>query len=178
VTSGALRRTSIPLVVAIALAAVATIGSGTVSAHDHKIPRVRLISEKAWQRGRLQSFCWVTGDLGTGEACAGGPHTWPDRDVTPGGRRAIVRIRKVQRPRKLRLTSWPKLHDNGSPSGDGRRIEYTLETTLHNGDVVQEARFNLPDKPGHYYLEVYGVWPDTVSNRRQNATWNLHLKLR
>jgi len=161
----------------IALVAGASFWPGGAAAHDHRIPRVRLISKKAWQRGRLQSFCWVTGNGGTGEACAGGAYSWPVRDKTPGKQRATVRIRKAQPPRRLKITSWRKLGKNQSPSGEGKRVEYKLETTVHNGKIVQEARFRLPRKPGHYYLEVFGVWPDVVTGQRQNATWNMHLKL-
>jgi hypothetical protein len=161
-----------------ALVAAAAYWPDTAAAHDHRVPRVRLISKKAWQRGRLQSFCWVTGDPGTGQACGAGPYRWPDRDRTPGGETAIVRIRKAQRPRNLRLTRWRKVDEKGSPVGGGNRVNHTLSTTRHNGKVVHEARFHLPDKPGHYYLEVYAMWPDVRSHQRQDATWNLHLKLR
>jgi hypothetical protein len=178
IPAGGRRLRAASVALAVISATTLSLWPGGATAHDHRIPRAKLVSKKAWQRGRLQSFCWVTGRVNTNTACAGGAHSWPPRDRTPGGRRAIVRINKVQRPRKLKLTRWRRIDDQQAPIGDGREVNYHLETTVHRGRIVQEARFHLPGKRGHYYLRAFGVWRDTVSGDRQNATWHFHLKLR
>ena len=162
----------------VACATAFSVWSNAVKAHDHTIPRVRLISQRAWQRGRLQSFCWITGNAGSNKACAGGSYSWPTRDRTPGEMRAVIRINKAQRPRKLTIRRWRRIDDKGSPIGDGKKVNYQLVTVIHRDRVVREARFRLPRRDGHVYLTAYGVWRDVVSQERQNATWNFHLKLR
>jgi hypothetical protein len=173
------RRLRAASILLAAITAGATwVPSGSAVAHDHRIPRVKVISAKARQRGRLQSFCWVTGHQGSNTACAGGAYTWPEEDGTPGGKRALLRIHKIQRPRRLKITRWRRVDDQNAPIGEGREVRYNLSTELHRGEVVQEARFHLPRRRGHYYLRVFGMWRDVVSNEKQNATWSFHLKLR
>ena len=170
-------RSGMSLALAAVLAASLVALPAPVVAHDHRIPRTKLISKKAWQRGRLQSFCWATGHSGNNVACAGGAYSWPGRDRTPGARSARLRINKTQAPRRLTILRWRQIDEKGAPVGEGKVVRYRLETTVHNGKVVQEARFRLPARAGHVYLTAYGMWRDVVSGRRQNATWNFHLKL-
>jgi hypothetical protein len=172
------RRKMLPLVVAVVAATAVAAWPEGAGAHDHTIPRAKVISRKAWQRGRLKSFCWITGRASTGTACSESTYSWPSRDRTPADKRALVRIKKIQPPDRLKLTRWRRVDNHQNPVGDGKVVNYNLETTTHSGDVVQEARFHLPQKLGHYYLKVKGVWRDTISGENQNATWVFHLKLR
>ncbi len=94
---------------------------------------------------------------------------------------ALVRIFKSQRPDYFEITAYPALDEEGTPSGEGRLLNRSLERVVRDGKTVAwDAYFevNRPDRD--YYLVGEGHWKDRegCAGVDQYASWSFHVKTR
>jgi hypothetical protein len=126
--------------------------------------------ERRLQRGKLGSYCWVTGGEGM---CVDALPAWPKRDRVGSDEKLRIRFRKKQKPTTLSLTTFKKVKNNGLPKGDGRRAQRRLERVKVDGETIGwKAIFSVP-KPGrHYYISAFVRWDEG------DASYSFHVKTR
>ncbi|HET7481389.1 MAG TPA: hypothetical protein VFK89_00875 [Actinomycetota bacterium] len=153
----------------------------SASAHDHKPPRVVLRSGHAEQRARLGTYCWTSAADEPGffsTICADAVWSFPRAERAKAGKTATITIYKTTAADKLHLTRWRSVDENGYPMGDGRRIRYDVAPTTIDGSIAYEVTFELPSRPGHLYIDMFGRWADTEgAGNEQDADYTMHLKL-
>lgn len=129
------------------------------------------------QRGRLIAFCWSQTFILYGHGmCTASIGRLP----FPSGRRIETRAVRIAlhdeaRPTRFRVRAWTELGPHGVPKGRGTRLPVALEPGLEGTELVWNARFLLPRRQGHYYLEAFGVWDNEPSFDGGDALWTYHV---
>ena len=154
---------------------------GTASAHDHKPPRTVLTAGRAEQRGQLGTHCWTSAGEEPGEyqtICADYMWTFPDAVRAPAGGEATITIYKTTAAEELDIRRYRHIGDSGHPEGDGKEVDYKVAPASVDGKTVYEVTFTLPSRPGHMYLDLFGIWQDTEgADQPQDANYTFHFKL-
>jgi hypothetical protein len=104
--------------------------------------------------------------------------TFPKAEDAMAGRSAMITIFKTTAAEQLDLRRYRSVGESGHPEGDGKAIDYEVTQADRDGKVVYEVTFDLPKRPGHMYIDMFGIWEDTEGgNQPQDANWTFHLKL-
>ncbi len=144
-------------------------------ASDHRPPRVKLVSSRAFQSGVLTRMCWAPGDAD--DTCIAGAVAWPN-GVIHAKRQGVIHIRKTQPPMNVRLVGWQRIRGKGwqaRPSGKRHDFEVSLEP-VWGRHLSWRVLFDIA-KGERWYLELYGEWRDEDGGTKiQHATWRLHLR--
>ena len=87
-------------------------------------------------------------------------------------------LKKSTAADKLQLRRYRHVGDGGYPENDGRKVDYDVGPATVDGKTVYEVTFMLPAKPGHLYLDLFGIWQDTEgADQPQDANYTFHFKL-
>jgi hypothetical protein len=161
---------------AIAIIFVAGLWPASATAHDHRPPRVHMLTGSERQRAAGPLYTWSEkqGKFCSGEHADGYPGYPRAADYTIGDR-VRIRFRKQHKPTDVDIRQYRELNRFGGPKGDGRWKFFTLARVIVNGNVRWEARFDI-NRPGHHYFDVNGYWRDVDGCGGQSAYWTTHLK--
>lgn len=103
--------------------------------------------------------------------------SFPHRKVITH-RKVRIRFNKFQRPDALSIHRWRRLDEAGVPAGRGKPIHFSLRRDDSSDLVAYRALFRLPERHGHYYIHVFGVWHDVEGSALdQDASWTFHVKV-
>ncbi len=160
---------------AVVFSVVLVAGVGPAGARTESgPPKTVFKSGSVRQEGTRGAFCW--GAEGGFTACTGVVgYNWPRAKRVEAGSRARFRLKRNDRPDRLRLTYWRDVRRNGGPRGDGEQLAYVLVRREREGRDVWDARVVLPSDAGHFYLELSGKWRD--QNDGGSASYWFHLRL-
>jgi hypothetical protein len=157
----------------VAISVVAGLSVAPAAAHDHTPPKVTLEAGNAEQPGTLISSCWIRGkDLGGAALCRQTETTFPE-PVDARRPEATLDLRREAEPRRVRLRAWRRLRPSGEPRAPAKR----LDVELGQLQGVWLASFTLPRRPGTWYLEAKGVWPDRAfPDSEQFGVWTFAVR--
>jgi hypothetical protein len=143
--------------------AVAVAGATPASAHDHRVPSVKLHVGDEAQGGGLLYYTWLrrSGEFCVSEHGDGAGGFPAPLDVSPGTHTARLVFRKRQRPRTVRLRAWRDVESGGQPRGPGETLRARLAPRKGEDGLVDRwvARFELRLGPD-YYIHAFARWRD------------------
>jgi hypothetical protein len=114
--------------------------------------------DRRLQRGKLGSYCWVTGNQGV---CADALPSWPKAARVGADEKLRIRFRKKQKPTGLSLTAYKKVKKNGIPKGEGRELDHKLNRVKRDGETIGwKAIFSLAKRGRHYYISAFARWDE------------------
>lgn len=114
--------------------------------------------DRRLQRGKLGSYCWVSGDQGV---CVDSLPSWPKAARVEADDKLRMRFRKKQKPTKLLLTTYKKVKKNGIPKGQGRHLDRRLKRVRNAGETIGwKAIFTLERSGRHYYISAFARWDE------------------
>ena len=161
-------------ILATSLVLVICLG-GAADAHDHRPPSATFRSGKVEQDGIRITSCWVRGTKTAGAVCSERTTSFPLPVEVRSRPEDMVTFGTDREPERVRIRAWRRLRSNGEPRPPARVLDGTLEQLTDSWDV----RFDLPDRPGTWYLEVKGVWPDARFPEDQEfAVWTFAASIR
>ena len=168
----------------VALVGIGLVSQRPASAHDHLIPTTTLMKRTTeLQTGlKVVDSSW-TAPAGNGEfVTQTASYTWrfPEVDRVAAGSKLGMRILKSQKPDTFSITAYPRIDQEGAPSGRGRLLQSSLKPLVQDGRTVAwDVIFYVNRPERDYYLVSEGHWKDRQgSDSDQWAHWSFHVKTR
>jgi len=165
-----------------ALAGVGLLGQRQASAHDHLIPKTTLMKRTTeLQTGlKVVDSSWIQ-PAGNGEfVTQTASYTWrfPEVDRVAASSKLRIRIFKSQKPDTFSITAYPRIDQEGVPSGQRRLLQSSLRRVVQDGQTVAwDVIFYVNRPERDYYLVSEGHWKDGQgSDSDQWAYWSFHVK--
>jgi len=155
------------------LAAATVLAPAMTPADDHRPPDAVLrVESQDLQDGINYHYCWaVVGESYTTVSCAVGIYRFPEAVEVPFDVDVGLVFKSHTRPTQLQVFAWALAGPDGYPIGPPELMPVTL---VEEADGWQ-ARFETLVPCRHYYLDVYGVWPDVDDpSVEQDSNWTFH----
>ena len=160
------------------------LAQGPARAHDdHLVPDTVLKKgAKELQAGtRVFESSWTrpSGDLCENESTIYRTR-FPETDGVAAGSRLRVRISKAQRPDSFEIAAYRAVDSEGTPIGEGRMLNRTLDRVVRDGKTVAwDAVFSVNGPGRDYYLISEGHWQEREGcGGDQYAFWSFHVQTR
>lgn len=168
-----MRKTTV-LLTGVAL--IIGLGPTQVAAHDHRPPRMNILTGTDRAKAERGSYGWSEkqGRFCSGVIADAFGTSWPRSVLYEMGDRIRFRFRKHHKPAFVKIRQY-RDPDEHYGEGNGRRKYFDLAKVMVNGNVRWEARFEL-NRPGHHYFYVTAGWRDVDSCGFQNAEWFPHIR--
>jgi hypothetical protein len=161
---------------ALGLGLIVGMWPAEVSAHDHRLPRVKVFTGSDRQSANILTYTWAEKQ---GRFCSlehgDGFYSYPFAADYSIGDRVRIRFRKRQKPKDVDIRQYRELNRHGAPKGDGRWKFFTLKRVIVDGHVRWEARFDI-NRPGHHYFDITASWRDVGGCGLQSGYWLAHVK--
>lgn len=136
------------------------VSPGPALGHDHRKPRVLLISGRERQKGHPYTWTWTKP---SGEFCqvvhADGVADFPRAMAYEAGHRARIRFFKRHRPTRVKIRVHRRVDEDGDPVGESHPVRHHLRRRRVNDRGVWDAVFRR-HRIGHHYLYVQARWRD------------------
>ena len=153
-------------------------GNAVAVASDHVPPEAELLANGATlQHDGPFSYCWTSpsGD-GFVTACADGILQFPAAATVRSGTVVTIRILKPKKPTELHIAAWSRLNRHGMPAGDPTELRYKRKRAHQDRVAGWDFSFVAANTARHYYLIVFGTWPDEDGAGLQDASWAFHVR--
>lgn len=124
------------------------------------------------QKGWVGSYCWDG-------VCADKVPSVPENaEKAKSTAKARIRIKHRVKPSGFSLEAYRELDEYGRPTGESETLPTKLRPHEKRGKVVAwDARFTLPEAPGHVYLFAAAAWPHDPDRPEGDVYWTFHLRL-